>query len=90
MLRRARKVILAQLTTASLLAAVAVAQSGPPARPPSTRSDTGVTVTGTVFDSVAGRPLSGADVQIVDVTDRTRAYTVHADSLNVTRHITTP
>jgi hypothetical protein len=46
-------------------------------------ADTGATasVTGTVFDSVGGAPLPDAEVQLVDIDDRTRAYTVRADSL---------
>ncbi len=46
-------------------------------------SDTGATavVTGTVYDSVANAPLAGADVQLVDLVDRARAYTARTDSL---------
>ncbi|MDQ2668756.1 MAG: carboxypeptidase regulatory-like domain-containing protein, partial [Gemmatimonadota bacterium] len=49
----------------------------------SERADTGATatVTGTVYDSVAHAPLAGADVQLVELKDRSRAYTVRADSL---------
>jgi len=47
------------------------------------RADTGETasLTGTVYDSVTNSPLAGAEVQLVDVDNRTRAYTVRADSL---------
>jgi hypothetical protein len=47
------------------------------------RADTGETasVTGTVYDSVTDSPLAGAEVQLVDVDNRTREYTVRADSL---------
>lgn len=49
----------------------------------SASADTGATasLTGTVFDSVTNSPLGGAEVQLVDPVDRTRAYTVRADSL---------
>ncbi len=49
----------------------------------SERADTGATasVTGTVYDSVAHAPLAGADVQLVDLKDNSRAYTARADSL---------
>ena len=47
------------------------------------RSDTGETasLTGTVYDSVTNTPLAEAQVQLVDVDHRTRAYTVRSDSL---------
>lgn len=53
------------------------------AHPARQRADTGETasVTGTVYDSVAHAPLAGADVQLADLDNRARAYTVHADSL---------
>ena len=46
-------------------------------------SDTGGTavVTGTVYDSVARAPIAAAQVQLVDLADRRRAYTVESDSL---------
>lgn len=70
------------LLAVGLAAPFAVAQN--PA-PPSTRTatDTGATarVTGTVYDSVAREPLGGAQVQFVNDADRTREYTVGADSL---------
>jgi protocatechuate 3,4-dioxygenase beta subunit len=45
-------------------------------------TDTGATATvnGTVFDSVTNAPLADAQVQFVDAADRTRAYSVRADS----------
>jgi hypothetical protein len=65
-----------------LTAAVAISSAGAQntTRPP---SDTGATasLTGTVYDSVAHAPLGAATVQIVDDADRTREYTVRADSL---------
>jgi len=47
------------------------------------RSDTGGTasVTGTVYDSVANSPLGGAEVQLVDLANKAKVYTVRADSL---------
>jgi protocatechuate 3,4-dioxygenase beta subunit len=51
--------------------------------PIQSRADTGETasVTGTVFDSVTNSPLAGAEVQLVDVDNRAREYTVRSDSL---------
>ncbi len=48
-----------------------------------TRADTGetATVTGTVYDSVTNSPLAGAEVQLVDLDNRAKAYTIRADSL---------
>jgi hypothetical protein len=47
------------------------------------RADTGETaqLAGTVYDSVTNAPLAGAEVQLVDLDNRARAYTVRADSL---------
>ncbi len=48
-----------------------------------TRADTGetATVSGTVYDSVTNSPLAGAEVQLVDLDNRAKAYTIRADSL---------
>jgi hypothetical protein len=48
-----------------------------------TRVDTGATaaLAGTVYDSVTSSPLGGAEVQLVDLDDDSRVYTVRADSL---------
>lgn len=46
-------------------------------------ADTGETakLVGSVYDSVTSLPLAGAEVQLVDLDNRARAYTVRADSL---------
>ena len=78
--------------TAALLISVAAIPQLRAARAPnhatvrtraSQRSDTGATavVKGTVYDSVARAPVAGAEVQLVDLADRRRAYTAEADSL---------
>jgi hypothetical protein len=47
------------------------------------RADTGATgsLSGTVYDSVTNSPLAGAQVQLVNLDDKSKAYTVSADSL---------
>ncbi len=68
--------ILAAMSPASVLASADPLMQ-------SVRADTGETasVTGTVYDSVTNSPLGNAQVQLVDLDNRTRAYTVSADSL---------
>lgn len=60
-------------------ATVAPAHTSQPGATP----DTGATaaLTGTVYDSVTSSPLGGAAVQLVDLDDHSRVYTVRADSL---------
>jgi hypothetical protein len=70
-----------QIGLALALSSVAHAQVTHSATP--AVADTGGTasVTGTVFDSVARAPLGDADVQLVEMKDRSHVFTVHADSL---------
>jgi len=61
----------------------AQAVSAPVAAINETAADTGATadLSGTVYDSVTSSPLSGAEVQLVDLGDKAKVYTVRTDSL---------
>ena len=74
------------ILAAVMLASPATSRASAPrrtARSARIRPDTGETasLTGTVYDSVTSSPLAGAEVQLVDVDNRVRAYTVRTDSL---------
>lgn len=56
----------------------------------SAKSTSGVLVYGTVYDSVAHEPLSGAQVQLIDAATRARVYAAIADSLGRFRIDTVP
>ena len=79
-----RAAIALAVASASTIASIATAQATPAvavhSRQPSDTSAT-VSVAGTVYDSVAATPLSGAEVQFVDSEYRARAYAAHTDSL---------
>lgn len=68
-----------RIASASRRVATAPASSSPELA----RADTGATaaLSGTVYDSVASSPLGGAQVQLVSLEDKSRVYTVSADSL---------
>ncbi|MGI8545793.1 MAG: carboxypeptidase regulatory-like domain-containing protein [Gemmatimonadaceae bacterium] len=72
-------VLLATLMTLSGLTSSAAAQQGAPA---AVTADTGqtVTVSGSVYDSVARAPLANAVVQLIDATKRQRLYSAVSDS----------